>query len=94
MNSRSDSKDGDLDKAGQSILHLLHKAADAVEQNNRQAVEAAQSIAQQLQASRDRGAQLERDLDAQRDRAERAEEWLNKIQSEIKEQFPQGRRGP
>jgi hypothetical protein len=69
-----------------------HKAADAADQNTRQAVESAQSVAQQLQAARDRIAQLERDLDAYRDRAERAEGWLNKVQGEIEEQFPQGGR--
>jgi uncharacterized coiled-coil DUF342 family protein len=78
------------DKAGQSILDLLHKAADTADHNTRQAVEAAQRLAQQLQAARDHIAQLERDLDAYRDRAERAEGWLNKIQGEIEEQFLQG----
>jgi hypothetical protein len=94
MTSNSDSKNSEfVDKAGQSILHLLNKAADAADQNSRQAVEAAQRLSQQLQAARDRIAQLERGAAAPRDRAERAEAWLNKIHSEIEDQFPQNRRG-
>jgi ABC-type transporter Mla subunit MlaD len=91
MNSSDDNFEP-VDKAGQSVLDLLHQAADASDQNTRQALESAQSVAQQLQAARDRIAQLERDLDAYRDRAERAEGWLNKVQGEIEEQFPQGGR--
>jgi chromosome segregation ATPase len=91
MTRDSDSKNGELvDQAGRSILHLLHKAADAADQDCRQAVEAAQRLSQQLQAARDRIAQLERDATAHSDRAERAEAWLNKIHGEIEEQFPQG----
>jgi ABC-type transporter Mla subunit MlaD len=91
MNSGDDNLEP-VDKAGQSVLDLLQQTADAADQNTRQAVEAAQRLAQQLQAARDRIGQLERDLDAYRDRAERAEGWLNKIQGEIEEQFPQGGR--
>jgi predicted nucleic acid-binding Zn-ribbon protein len=91
ISSDGDSKNSELvDKAGQSILHLLNKAADAAVQNSRQVMEAAQRLSQQLQAARDRIAQLERDAAAHRDRAERAEAWLNKIHGEIEEQFPQG----
>jgi hypothetical protein len=38
-----------LDIAGRSILSLLHKAADATEQNSKQALEMAQVLSQQLQ---------------------------------------------
>jgi predicted nucleic acid-binding Zn-ribbon protein len=58
-------------------------------------VEAAQRLAQQLQAARDRIAQLESDLAGYRDRAERSEAWLDKIREEIEEQFPaRGRKSP
>jgi hypothetical protein len=91
MNSSDDSKNIELvEKAGQSILDLLHKAADTADQNTRQAVEAAQRLAQQLQAARDRIAQLESDLAGYRDRAERSEAWLDKIRKEIEDQFPAG----
>jgi chromosome segregation ATPase len=93
MTSNGDSKNSELvDKTGQSILHLLSKAADTADQNNRQAVEVAQRLSQQLQAARDRIAQLERDVDAHRDRAARAEAWLNKIHGEIEERFSTGGR--
>jgi MoxR-like ATPase len=93
VTSYGDSKNIELvDKAGQSIRHLLNKAADAADQNSRQALEAAQRLSQRLQAARDRIAQLDRDAAAHRDRAERAEAWLNKIHGEIKQQFPQGGR--
>jgi chromosome segregation ATPase len=89
MTSDGDSKNVELvDKAGKSILHLLHKAADTADQNSRQAVEAAQRLAQQLQAARDRIGHLESDLAAYRDRAERSESWLDQIHAEIEEQFP------
>jgi uncharacterized protein involved in exopolysaccharide biosynthesis len=91
MNASDDSKHIEfVDKAGQSILHLLHKAADTADQSSWQAVEAAQRLSQQLQATRDRIAQLERDVGAHRDRAERAEAWLNKIHGEIEERFRLG----
>jgi predicted nucleic acid-binding Zn-ribbon protein len=95
MNSSGDSKNNELvDKAGQSILNLLHKAADTADQNSRQAVETAQRLAQQLQAARDRIAQLESELAAYRDRAERSESWLDKIRTEIEQQFPTSGRKP
>ena len=37
-----------LDKAGQSILRLLHKAADVAEENSRHAMDAAQKLSHQL----------------------------------------------
>jgi predicted nucleic acid-binding Zn-ribbon protein len=57
-------------------------------------VEAAQRLAQQLQAARDRIAQLESDLADYRDRAERSEAWLDKIRNEIEDQFPAAGRKP
>jgi hypothetical protein len=48
-----------LDSAGQAILKLLHKVADAAEANSRQALEAAQRLSSQLRAAEDRIAGLE-----------------------------------
>jgi hypothetical protein len=50
MNSSDDSFEP-VDKTGQSVLDLLQKAADATDQNTRQAVESAQMVAQQLKAT-------------------------------------------
>ena len=72
-----------LDSAGQAILKLLHKAADAAEANSRQALETAQRLSSQLHAAQDRIAELEAELQLNRDRADRAEEWLRKIATEI-----------
>jgi predicted nucleic acid-binding Zn-ribbon protein len=87
-----DSSDSDVDKAGEALLRLLHQSADALEQDHRQALETAQRIGEQVRAARDRIAALERELADHRERADRAEEWLRKIQDEIAEQFPQGDR--
>src|SRR6516162_2506625 len=47
-----------LDLAGQAILSLLEKAADAAEDNNRRAVETAQKLSTQLRAAKARIAEL------------------------------------
>ena len=72
-----------LDSAGQAILKLLHKAAGAAEANSRQALDTAQKLSSQLRAAEDRIAALEAELQLYRDRADRAEEWLSKISTEI-----------
>jgi chromosome segregation ATPase len=83
---------GEIDQAGQALLQLLQQSAEALEQDQRQALETAQRIGEQVRAARYRIAELERDLAEHHERADRAEEWLDKIQSEIVEQFPQGAR--
>ena len=40
-----------LDKAGQTILQLLHKAAGVAEENSRHALETAQKLSHQLRRS-------------------------------------------
>ena len=76
-----------LDKAGQSILRLLHKAAGVAEENSRHAVDMAQKLSHQLRAAEHRIAELEAEADAYRDRAERAEQWLHKVYTEIDDRF-------
>ena len=81
---RMAASDGDqLETAGQAILKLLHKAADATEGNRRQALATAQKLASQLRAAEDRIAQLEAEVQHYREKSERAEEWLGKISVEI-----------
>jgi hypothetical protein len=85
-----------LDKAGQSILHLLHRAADVAEENSRHALDMAQKLSHQLRAAEDRIAELEAEVAAYQDRAERAEQWLHKIYAVIEDRFlrdDQTRRG-
>jgi hypothetical protein len=45
---RAGSEIDQLDRAGETILTLLHRAAGAAEQNSKQALEMAQTLSQQL----------------------------------------------
>jgi hypothetical protein len=74
-----------LDSAGQAILSVLQKAADAAEANNRRAVETAQKLSGQLRAAENKIAELEAENRLYRERSERAEEWLRRIYSEIQD---------
>jgi molecular chaperone GrpE (heat shock protein) len=77
----------ELDKAGQTILQLLHRAADVAEDNSRHALEMAQKLSQQLRTAEDRIAELEAEAETYRERAERAEQWLRKVYAEIEDRF-------
>jgi hypothetical protein len=76
-----------LDTAGQTILRLLHKAANAAEANSQQALDVAQKLSRQLREADERIAELEAEVGVHQERAERAEEWLHKIYTEIEERF-------
>jgi ABC-type transporter Mla subunit MlaD len=76
-----------LDKAGQTILQLLHRAAGVAEENSRRALDTAQKLSQQLRAAEDRIAELEAEVTAYSDRAERAEQWLHRVYTEIEDRF-------
>jgi hypothetical protein len=80
--------DQQVDQAGQTILHLLNKAADMAEQNSRHAIDAAQRLSYQLRAAEQRIADLEAEAEAYRQQAERAEQWLHKVYTEIEDRFP------
>jgi molecular chaperone GrpE (heat shock protein) len=79
----------ELDKAGQTILRLLQRAAGVAEDNSRHALEMAQKLSDQLRAAEDRVAELEAEIETYRDTAERAEQWLRRIYSEIEDRFLQ-----
>jgi hypothetical protein len=85
-----------LDKAGQTILELLHKAAGVAEANSQHALEMAQKLSHQLRAAENRIAELEAEVGIYQDKAERAEQWLHKVYTEIEDRFlrqDNGRRG-
>jgi hypothetical protein len=86
-----------LDKAGQTILGLLHKAAGVAEANSHHALEMAQKLSHQLRAAENRIAELEAEVGIYQDKADRAEWWLHKVYTEIEVRFLQqndgGRRG-
>jgi hypothetical protein len=77
----------ELDRAGQTILQLLNKAADVAEQNSRHAIDTAQRLSRQLRAAEGRIAELEAEVEAYRQQAERAEQWLHKVYTEIEDRF-------
>ena len=76
-----------LDKAGQTILQLLSKAADVAEGNSRHAMDMAQKLSHQLRAAEERIAELEAEVAAHEERADRAEQWLHKVYTEIEDRF-------
>jgi hypothetical protein len=76
-----------LDRAGQTILKLLQKAAGVAEQNSRHALDMAQKLSDQLRAAEDRIAELEAEVDLYREKSDRAEQWLYKVYTEIEERF-------
>jgi hypothetical protein len=94
-NATPDSVD-QLDRAGQTILKLLHKAAGVAEQNSRHALDMAQKLSHQLRVAEDRIAELEAEVELYREKSDRAEQWLHKVYTEIEDRFlrqDDGRRG-
>jgi predicted ribosome quality control (RQC) complex YloA/Tae2 family protein len=85
-NSHSGDPD-QLDRAGQTILRLLNKAAGVTEENSKHAIETAQRLSHQLRAAENRIAELEAEVAAYQEHAERAEQWLHRVYSEIEERF-------
>ena len=83
-----------LDAAGQSILSLLHQAANIAEENSKHALEVAQKLSLQLQSAENRIKELEADVRYFHGRAERAEQWLSQISSEIEQRFFRVADGP
>jgi hypothetical protein len=85
-----------LDKAGQTILKLLHKAAGVAEANSKHALDMAQKLSHHLRAAEDRIAELEAEVQLYQEKSQRAEQWLHKVYTEIEDRFLQqedGRRG-
>jgi hypothetical protein len=76
-----------LDTAGQTILQLIHRAAGFAEENSRHALEMAQKLSHQLRAAEDRIAELEAEVDTCREKADRAEQWLHRVYTEIEDRF-------
>jgi chromosome segregation ATPase len=88
-NAKSEAGD-DLDRAGQTILGALDRAADAAEANYQQAVETTHKLSAQLRAAEDRVKELEVKVRHHQDRAERAEKWLYQISVKIDQKFFNG----
>jgi uncharacterized protein YlxW (UPF0749 family) len=63
--------------------------AGVAEENSRHALETAQKLSHQLQSAENRVAELEAEVAAYQERAERAEQWLHRVYTEIEERFLQ-----
>ena len=76
-----------LDKAGQTILQLVQKAAGVADENSRHALGMAQKLSDQVRAAEDRIADLEAQVASHQERAERAEQSLHRVYTEIEDRF-------
>ncbi len=76
-----------LDRAGQTVLQLLNKAASVAEENSRNAIQIAQELSHKLRAAEGRIAELEAQAAAYQEHADRAEQWLHRIYTEIEDRF-------
>jgi hypothetical protein len=76
-----------LDRAGQTILKLLHKAAGVAEANSKHALDMAQKLSHQLRSAEDRIAELEAEVRLYQEKSDRAGQWLHKVYTEIEERF-------
>jgi hypothetical protein len=77
----------------QGILRLLQKAAGVAEANSHHALEMAQKLSHQLRAAEDRIAELEAEVGIYQDKADRAEQWLHKVYTEIEDRFLRQHKG-
>jgi hypothetical protein len=76
-----------LDTAGQTIVGLLQQAAGMAEENSRHALDVAQRLSRQLEDAKGRIRELEADVKYYQDRAERADQWMAQISSEIQQRL-------
>ena len=76
-----------LDLAGQTVLQLLNKAAGVAEENSRHAIGLAQELSHKLRAAEGRIAELEAQAAAYQEKAERAEQWLHRVYTDIQDRF-------
>jgi chromosome segregation ATPase len=76
-----------LDRAGLTIVQMLRNAANLAEANSQQALDSAQRLSHQVRAAEARIAELEAERQAYQQRAERAEQWLHRIYTEIEDCF-------
>jgi hypothetical protein len=88
-NGATSGLDDQVDKAGETILQLVAQAAGIADENSRHALAMAQKLSDQLQAAEDHVAELQTELAVCQERADRAEQWLHRVYSEIEDRFRQ-----
>jgi hypothetical protein len=76
-----------LDKAGQTILRLLHKAAGVAEANSQHALDLAQRLSDQLRVAESRIVELEAEVRLYQEKSTQAEQWLHRVYTEIEKRF-------
>ena len=79
-----------LDKAGHTILRLLHKAAGVAEANSQHALQMAQKLSHQLRTAESRIAELEAEVGINQEKADRAEQWLHRVTLRLRTDFCDG----
>jgi hypothetical protein len=83
LNSRAEV----VDRAAQTILGTINRAATTVQASYRQGLEINSKLATQLRAAEQRISELEVEARYHEDRADRAEKWLYQISVEIEQKF-------
>jgi hypothetical protein len=86
LNARAEAGDP-LDRAAQTILGTINRAATTVQASYRQGLEINSKLTAQLRAAEDRIRELEGNARYHEDRADRAEKWLYQISVEIEQKF-------
>ena len=75
------------DDAGQHIVDLVQKASDMAKADCQRAMDLAHRVSSQLRAAEESAREFEAEANYFRERATRAEEWLVRIESELKQTF-------
>jgi hypothetical protein len=81
------------DDAGNGIIALLHKAAEAAKEDCARAMNLAHKLSSQLRAAEERSRELEAEANHFRERAATAEKWLVLIHDEVEHTFFQSKNG-
>jgi hypothetical protein len=83
LNSRAEV----VDRAAQTILGTIDRAAISVQASYQEALEVNSKLSAQLRAAEDRVSELEVKARYHEDRADRAEKWLYQISVEIEQKL-------
>ena len=90
---RAESRRVPADDAGNGIIALLHKAAEAAKEDCARAMNLAHKLSSQLRAAEERSRELEPEANQFRERAATAEKWLVLIHDEVEQTFFQSKNG-
>ena len=74
-------------KQGKQFLDCFTRPPESAEANSQHALDKAQKLSHQLRAAEDRIAELEAEVGMYREKADRAEQWLHRVYTEIEDRF-------